>query len=158
MGRVMLKNLVATALCSSVLALCSTTADAAEDIQPWNGGAVSDWTNATKATVITDMTMAEPSTAFSAKPKKGHWMTIPYEMRPDSGGHKGKAIWCGYEADPPEIKIRTGRQRLACDFRGIPCGAGLWLKLDQDKAPLWRRTTSMTTTSIRSTHFSKLPN
>jgi hypothetical protein len=108
-----------------------------EGIQPWNGAALSDWTNVAKATVITDMTTAEPP-AFSTKPKKRHWMTIPYEMRADSGGYKGNAIWCGYEADPPEVKLRLGVTGWHAIFVGIPCGAGLWLKLDQDKAPLWR--------------------
>lgn len=83
------------------------------------------------------MTNAEPSTAFSPKPKKGHWMTIPYEMRPDSGGHKGKAIWCGYESDPPEVKIKPGANGWHAIFIGSLALTGTWVKLDTDKAPLW---------------------
>ena len=108
------------------------------EAQPWNGAVLSDWTNSQKAVVLTDMTEAEPSNVFSKKPAKGHWMTFPYEMRPDSGGHAGKAIWCGYESNPPELKIRLGVKGWHAIFAGIPCGAGLWLKLDQDKAPVWR--------------------
>src|SRR5687767_6555817 len=108
------------------------------EAQPWNGAALSDWTNSPTAVVLTDMTEGEPSNAFSKKPEKGHWMTFPYEMRPDSGGHVGKAIWCGYEANPPELKIRLGVTGWHAIFAGIPCGAGLWLKLDHEKAPVWR--------------------
>ncbi len=122
----------------AVSAAYPTVAEGVDGIQPWSGAALSDWANIAKATVICDMTKYEPSTVFSTKPKKGHWMTIPYEMRADSGGHKGNAIWCGYEADPPEVKVRTGVTGWHAIFVGIPCGAGVWLKLDQDKAPLWR--------------------
>jgi hypothetical protein len=125
-------------ICSALVAAKLVSATATDAVQPWNGAALSDWTNADKAVFITDMTAAEPSSAFSPTPKKGHWMVIPYEMRPDTGGHKGKAVWCGYEADPPEITIRLGTKGWHAIFVGIPCGAGLWLKLDQDKAPLWR--------------------
>jgi hypothetical protein len=111
---------------------------AEENFQPWNGAAVSDWTNSAKAVVLTDMTNVEPSTALSPKPAKGHWMTIPYEMRPDTGGHKGTAVWCGYESNPPQLKIPLGVKGWHAIFVGIPCGSGLWLKLDEDKAPLWR--------------------
>lgn len=112
-------------------------ARAVDGVQPWNGAALSDWTNADKAVVITDMTAAEPQSAFSPKPKKGHWMTIPYEMRPDTGGHKGKAVWCGYEADPPDLTFRPGVKGWYAIFVGVPCSAGLWVKLDSDPAPLW---------------------
>lgn len=125
-------------LVGSFLAATATLAIAEEDIQPWNGSALSDWTQAKRAVVITDMTRAEPADVFSAKPKRGHWQVIPYEMRPDTGGYKGKAIWCGYEANPPEVKLRLGVSGWHAIFVGIPYGTADWLKLDQDKAPLWR--------------------
>jgi hypothetical protein len=125
-------------ICLTVLSAATCSTNGEDHIQPWNGAALNDWTNVAQATVISDMTTAEPSTAFSARPKKGHWMTIPYEMRTDSGGHKGNAIWCGYEADPPEVKLRLGVRGWHAIFVGIPCGAGVWLKVDQEKAPLWR--------------------
>ena len=119
-------------------ALAISQAAALDEIQPWNGAALSDWKDVAKAVVLTDMTKGEPGTAFSPKPKKGHWMVLPYEMRSDTGGHKGKGIWCGYESNPPEVKLKLGVKGWHAIFVGIPCGAGLWLKLDQDKAPLWR--------------------
>ena len=69
----------------SAMRAAAAAPEAPKDFQPWNGAALTDWENAKKAIVITDMTAAEPSTVFSPTPKKGHWMTIPYEMRPDSG-------------------------------------------------------------------------
>jgi hypothetical protein len=129
-------------LCLLLIAACpagiAVAADVPKDLQPWNGAALSDWANAKKPAVITDMTKAEPPTAFSPlKPKKGHWMTIPYEMRPDSGGHKGTAIWCGYESDPPEVKIRLGVKGWHAIFIGSVALTGSWVKLDTDKAPRW---------------------
>jgi hypothetical protein len=64
-------------------------------------------------------------------------MTIPYEMRPDSGGHKGKAIWCGYESDPPEVKIRPRVKGWHAIFIGSLALTGTWVKLDTDKASRW---------------------
>src|SRR4030095_16348380 len=114
----------------------SEAADIPKDTQPWNGAALSDWTNAKNAVHLADMTNAEPVTAFSSlKPKKGHWMTIPYEMRPDSGGHKGKAIYCGYEADPPAVTIRPKVKGWHAIFIGSLALTGGWVKLDTDKAP-----------------------
>lgn len=135
-------RLLALPLVCVALSAISAAAFAADpsvsSIQPWNGAALSDWSQADKAIVLTDMTKDEPATRFSDKPRKGHWMKLPYEMRADTGGHKGTAIWCGYEADPPEVKLRLGVKGPHAIFVGIPCGAGLWLKLDGDRAPRWR--------------------
>ncbi len=112
-------------------------AEPPEGIQPWNGAAVTDWTNHEQPIVITDLTQAEPADAFSDDFRRGHWKVIPYEMRPDSGGYKGKAVWCGYEADPPSLTIKLNAEGWHAIFVGFLSLTGAYVKLDQDPAPLW---------------------
>src|SRR4051794_12145543 len=64
--------------------------------QPWGGADLNEWVNAGKATVLTDMSGAEPKEILSASVEAGKWKVLPYEMTTGPNkepGYKGKMIW-----------------------------------------------------------------
>ena len=114
--------------------------------QKWGGAVLEDWTNASKATVLTDMTKATPASVFSEKLRKGYWKVMPYEMRKTppgagpSGGnaHKGKMIWAGPDTDAPKISLPLGAEGWYAIFVGVYNECNVWLSMDTDSAPLLR--------------------
>ena len=66
----------------------------ADPIQPWGGAGLDEWTNASKAVVISDMTRCTPSSALSPNVGKGRWKILPYVLR---GGQRGKMVCAGQE-------------------------------------------------------------
>ena len=113
-----------------------------EPAQPWGGAALQDWTNASKAVVLTDMARGTPASAFSPmKLKKGHWKVIPYEM---VSGYAGKMIWAPPEANAPEVTIPLNVEKKGwyAVFVGLFSSSEVptvaWLRLSGDPAPVKR--------------------
>ena len=80
---------------AALLACCSTPA-LAETYPLWAGAAANEWEDAAHATVLTDMSRCEPTSAFSDKIEAGRWKLIPYEMMAD--GPRGKMVWAAPRA------------------------------------------------------------
>jgi hypothetical protein len=114
---------------------------AAEPAQPWAGAALSDWRNAGKAVVLTDLSRCEPAAALADMViRKERWKVIPYEMA--EKGHAGKMIWAPTEAGSPEVSLSLGVEGWHAIFVGlfsateVPTTA--WLRLDTDASPVPR--------------------
>ncbi|MCC6124055.1 MAG: hypothetical protein IT426_03770 [Pirellulales bacterium] len=108
--------------------------------QPWAGAALDDWSNALRATVISDLSHCRPESALSPmvlKPKC--WKVIPYRM---IDGYEGKMVWAAAESEAPEISLALEAEGWHAIFVGlfsateVPTTA--WLRLDDDPAPVPR--------------------
>ena len=132
-------NLLALIACSSWP--LGNLADA-EDVQPWGGAAVSDWSRAAEATMLADMAEATPASALSLmKLKKGCWKVMPYEF---VDGPAGKMVFAPPEANAPELTLplKVKQPGWYAIFVGlfstseVPTVA--WLRLDRDPASVKR--------------------
>jgi len=113
----------------------------AQPAQTWAGAALDDWANASKATVISDLSRCQPASALSDMVlKKNRWKVIPYEMA--RNGYAGKMIWAPPEANSPEVSISLGVEGWYAIFVGlfsateVPTTARL--RLDTDSSPVPR--------------------
>jgi hypothetical protein len=112
----------------------------AQPAQPWAGAAVGDWTNASKAIVIADLSRCQPGAALSPMVlKRKCWKLIPYRM---VDGYEGKMIWAPPEAEAPELSLALELEGWYAVFVGlfsateVPTTA--WVRLDADPAPVPR--------------------
>ena len=111
-----------------------------QPVQPWGGAAVGDWTNASEAIVLSDMSGCSPADALSPmKLKKGHWKLIPYEMQ---NGPAGNMVWAPPEAGAPELSLPLGVAGWYAVFVGLFSSSEVpteaWLRLNRDPAPVRR--------------------
>ena len=129
-----------TALLGVGTALLATGKAGADPTQPWAGAALTDWANADKAVMLTDMSRCSPASALSPmKLRKGHWKLVPYELTDGCAGHM---VWAPPEADAPELTLPLGQAGWYAIFVGLFSATEVptvaWLRLDDDAAPVKR--------------------
>jgi len=127
-------------LCSLVTIGLAAQTVVAQPAQPWAGAAVSDWANASKATVRSDLSRCEPGSALSDMVlKRGRWKVIPYVM---TDGCSGKMIWAPPEANAPELSLSPDVEGWFAIFVGLFSATEMpttaWIRLDGDAAPVPR--------------------
>ncbi len=127
-------------LCSVVTIGLAAQTVVAQPAQPWAGAAVSDWANASKAILHSDLSRCEPGSALSDMVlKRGRWKVIPYVM---TNGCAGKMVWAPPEAKAPEISFALNAEGWHAVFVGlfsateVPTTA--WIRLDEEAAPVPR--------------------
>jgi hypothetical protein len=102
-------------------------------LKPWADVVARKWANASKATLLMDMSLCHPASALSPQAKTGHWQVVPYEL---VGGTQGKLLWAAVEQRAPEIRLPLGVKGWYAIFIGIYATvlgpSTLWLKLDGD--------------------------
>jgi len=108
--------------------------------QPWAGAALSDWSNASNAMVITDLSQCQPGSAFSNMVlKRKCWKVIPYQM---IKSYQGKMIWAPPEAQAPEVSLALNAEGWFAIFVGLFSSSEVpttaWIRLDTDPASVPR--------------------
>ncbi len=134
---------VAIAVGAAILGASGRAEQHSARIPPWASAQATDWANAEKAVVLTDMTQVQPGTATSPTMKRRRWKAIPYEL---TGGPKGTLIWASQETDAPPVRIRLAVNGWHAIFVGVYNGAEgsslAWLQLSGDPAPVPRQNSS----------------
>ena len=102
-------------------------------LPPWADVVAGRWANASKATLLIDMSVCHPVSALSPQAKTGYWQVVPYEL---AGGTLGKLLWAALEQRAPEIRLPLRVKGWHAIFVGIYATvlgpSTLWLKLDGD--------------------------
>ena len=107
-------------------------------LKPWAQATAAGWVNASRATVISDMSRCAPASALSTTPRIGHWRLISYQ----AGDLTGNLLWASAEAAAPALSFALNVSGWWAIFVGLyttrsaPCRVGL--KLDGDLAPVPR--------------------
>ncbi len=71
--------------------------------------------------LITDLSIAQPSSAIAATPTQDHWLLLPYEGKQASG----KMLWSPARNNPPELSIPLPKAGLCKIHIGI-FASGTW--------------------------------
>lgn len=108
--------------------------------QPWGGAALSDWVNASKAVVITNLSRCQPSSAFSDMVlRQNRWKVIPYRL---NNGYEGEMIWAPPEANAPEVALAPDLDGWYAVFVGlfatVEAPSTVWIRLNDHAAPVPR--------------------
>ncbi|HWB06586.1 MAG TPA: hypothetical protein VG796_26410 [Verrucomicrobiales bacterium] len=109
--------------------------------QPWAGAALTDWSNASRAIVLSDLSGSQPAEALSTGAlQKNRWKVIPYEMA--NNGYTGKMIWAGAESNAPEVSLPLDTEGWHAIFVGIFSATEVpskaLIRLDSDPSPVPR--------------------
>lgn len=130
---------IALLVCAACAAVDGEAARA-ESYPLWAGAAVSDWEDAARALVLTDMGACEPSSALAETTQPAHWKLVPYEMQ--AGGLSGRMAWAAPRAQAPELSLALPAQGWHAIFVGLFSASEVpttaWLALSGDKAPVPR--------------------
>ena len=109
---------------SVILATCperiTAAADAPKDLQPWNGAALSDWTNAKKPVVITDMTKRRAlDGVLPAQAEEGPLDDDPLRDAAGFRRAQGHGDLVRLRGRPAGSEDPAGREGLACDLHRV---------------------------------------
>jgi hypothetical protein len=133
-------TLLIVLLCSGSTKFLLGQSSLLKPVQPWAGAALSDWNNASNATVITDLSLCQPRSALSNMIlKRKHWKVIPYQM---IRSYEGKMIWAPPEAKAPEVSLALNSEGWFAIFVGLFSSSEVpttaWIRLDSDPASVPR--------------------
>jgi len=89
--------------------------------------------------LISDLSIARPSSALTDKPERDRWHIIPYEAE----GVSGKLLWCPVRNDPPDVSIPLPDLGLCRIHIGLYASGTwpIWLSLlgMKDEIKSWQR-------------------